>query len=337
MGRWFSLQSVLIAVVAILFAASLLHPPAKSVALRSDTRVRRNELHITIHQDALEHDPIIGSSVENGVPGESTFRDTVTFVKWSVVDPGELHSRCVITISKIVSDQPDEYPTEDDPLMLTVGALADYPKPSLEQAYIIPCTEHSKSTRIAWARDSIVLVGHITEPDSDNSDDDNSSNDGWHFAIDEVLQAPRTTQLDDPGGSLAWATPSPSPKPWEVVNRIRPDGRSCFAALRSKSFGVAASSCGRAADDYAYAMDHISERGTLADVATAGIVSSLYRKAQSLAFYRLGNDSDSKDVFNEGKALLHAIFVASGCAWCQSEAKKSLRKYGGWPPRNYDV
>ena len=327
----------LAAVTAMLLSASLLSACGGSSSnIKPDTRTRHNESHITIHQDALEHDPIIGWAVENGTPNKNTLHDEVRFLAWSALNAGAHSSRCVITVSKLVTDQPDEDPMEDDPEMLTIGDLGN-PKPSLEQAYIIPCSERANSTRIAWPHDAIVLIGHIAEPNTDDSNDDNPGNNRWHFVIEEVTQTPRTTQIDDPRGSLKWATPLPSPKPEEIARRLRPEGRACFSALQTKGYDRAASSCAQAADDFAFASNHVSSQGAPSDVATLAIVSSLYRKAQSLALHMLGDDTDSKDAFYKGRDLLRAIYVTPGCTWCEKEAKKSLKKYGEWPPRNYDV
>jgi hypothetical protein len=304
-----------------------------STNVKPDTRTRHNEPHITIHQDATRGDPIVGWAIENGNPSKNTFRASVRFLELSVLGTAEHPSRCAIVIEKLVSQQPDEDPVLDDPVLLDPSA-----QPAAERSYTIPCSEREKSTRIAWPDVSIVLSGHIDEAGRANQDGGSESDDRWEFVIDEVSKAPRITRLDDPEGSLMWTAPSPSPKPWEIVNRLRPDGRACFSVIQSKNFDRASISCGRAADDFEYAAYHVSgARATPSDVATAVIISSLYRKGQSLALHELGSDGDSKNAFYEGRGLLRALVVTVGCPWCQNEAKKALREYGDWPPRNYDV
>jgi hypothetical protein len=324
------------AITAALLVTSLSSAcSAKSADVKPDTRTRNNESHVTIHQDAGQNDPIIGWAVENGNPSKSTFRAIVRFLELSVLGTADHPARCAIIIEKLVSHEPDEDPMSDDPtdLDFDIGS----PQPTVERSYTMPCNERAESTRIVWPDGSIILLGHIEHPSDENRNDDSSDSNSWQFVVDEVTQAPKGTQLDDPGGSLMWATPSPSPKPWEVVRRSRADGRNCFSVLHANNYDLAAGSCARAADDFAYAANHVSERGTPSDVATLVIVSALYRKTESLALHRLARDSDSKDAFYEGKALLHAIFVTAGCSWCQSEAKKALKNYGEWPPRNDDI
>jgi hypothetical protein len=307
-----------------------------STHVKPDARTRHNELHITIHQDANEKDPIVGWAIENGTPSKNTFRASVRFLEWSTLGTADHPSACAIVIEKVISGSPDEVPETDDPTFMVAPDSINLAQPTTEQSYTIPCSERTKSTQILWPRASVAILGHIAQGDSEDTADDDSTR--WHFVIDEIPQAPRVTQLDDPRGSLVWTTPSPSPNPSEVSIRSKTDGLACFSALGARKYDIAASSCGRAADDFDYAANHISgARATPSDVGTLVIVSVLYRKAKSLALHELGRDKDSRDAFEKGGALLRALLVTPGCSWCQSEAKKSLRKYGEWPPHDYEV
>ena len=331
----FGLTSALVGAIVTAFLLSACGR-SPSADVKPDTRTRHNEVHITIHQNARHDDPIIGRAVENGSLSKGTFRAVVRFLKLTVL--GSVPSRCAIVIERFVTLDPDEYPGEDNAeLLFDLDPNGEKLAGPVQQPYLIPCGERDKSTRIAWPDGSIVLLGHIDDSTSEDSDNDGTSDNGWHFVIDEVTQAPRIAQLDDPGGSLEWVTPTPSPSPWEVVRRTKVDGRSCFSALHGGNYGVAASSCERAAGDFTYAANHVPASGTASEFATLVFVSCVYRKAQSLALHKLGRDSESKDVFDVGKAWLHSIYVTSGCQWCQSAARHSLTKYGAWPPRNDDV
>jgi hypothetical protein len=182
-----------------------------STNVKPDTRTRHNEPHITIHQDASQNDPIIGWAVENGNPSKNTFRAMVRFLELSVLGTADHPSRCAIIIEKLVSHEPDEDPMSDDPtdLDFDIGS----PQPTAERSYTIPCSEHEKSTQIAWPDGSIVLSGHIAEPSSsEDSDNESASENHWQFVIDGVVQAPRITKFDPPD-SFAWVTSPPTAAP----------------------------------------------------------------------------------------------------------------------------
>ena len=254
----FGLTSALVGaiVTACLLSACGRSPSAD---VKPDTRTRHNEVHITIHQNARHDDPIIGRAVENGSLSKGTFRAVVRFLKLTVL--GSVPSRCAIVIERFVTLDPDEYPGGPTLSSFSTWIRMAVPLDLCSSRYWIPCGERDKSTRIAWPDGSIVLLGHIDDWTSEDSDNDGTSDNGWHFVIDEVTQAPRIAQLDDPGGSLEWVTPTPSPGPWEVVRRTKVDGRSCFSALHGGNYGVAASSCERAASDFTYAANHVPASG----------------------------------------------------------------------------
>lgn len=73
------------------------------------------------------------------------------------------------------------------------------------------------------------------------------------------------------------------------------------------------------------------------DLAVSTFVGSVYRKGESLALHKVGDDVGSRAVFYRAKRRLRALYVTPGCAWCRVEAKKALIKYGEWPPVNVSV
>ena len=169
-----------------------------------DNRTRRNEWHITIHQDADSGSPIIGWAIENGNPSKGDVRTNVWFLELTVLGNADHPTNCAVSMEHAVTNQLDEDPILDDPS--TIGD--DNPK--TERSYTVTCSEKPDSTRISWPGGAIAMTGHVTENTSDDSGEQAPSNEPrWSFAIDHIQRAPRTTKFD-PEDSFTWPSPQAS-------------------------------------------------------------------------------------------------------------------------------
>jgi hypothetical protein len=194
--------------LATLCAAVIAMFPAcggESKSSDDDTRTRHDELHITIHQDAGYNSPIIGWAVENGTPGDGKLRTDARFLELTVLGNAEHPTNCALAIEHAVTDQLDENPASDDPIL-----IGDE-NPKVEHSYTIPCSETPDSTTISWPDGSIVMTGHIDDSSSSEDNEESSSGDNpWSFRIDHIKRAPRITKFD-PEDSFTWGSPSPEP------------------------------------------------------------------------------------------------------------------------------
>jgi|GEM_PF-4408709 hypothetical protein len=173
----------------------------------SDSRTRRNEVHITIHQGAGYNDPVIGWAVENGTPSKNDFHTDARFLELTALGNADNPTECAVVIERTVSTQPDEDPSTDDPVLL--GGE----DPTTEHSYTIPCSQSVNSTRIVWPDGSIVMTGHIEDAAATvDSEDSSPSENAWSFKIDSITHAPRITKFD-PVGSFKSSRTGPNTAP----------------------------------------------------------------------------------------------------------------------------
>lgn len=157
----------------------------------SDDRVRHNEPHVTIHQNAVLKGALVGWRVENGNPADNTFKAQTRLLEVDIVGDGMHPTRCVVNIEVGQSAAPDDLLLES----------------RTESAWLIPCGEGARSTRVASPDDSVVLLGHFNF-----ASDEDERNSAWEFVIDEISQAPRIAEFE-PKGSFTWVTPEPTASP----------------------------------------------------------------------------------------------------------------------------
>ncbi len=177
--------------VAVYVGAALLLTAGCGGGSEPDNRTRHNESHVTIHQNAAMKDAVIGWRVENGNRADKTFRAQTRLLELDVVGDGMKPTRCVLNIEAGQSTSPHDF-------------LLDS---RTESAWLIPCGELPKSTRVASPDESVVLLGHLNF-----TSDEDGNNGNWEFVIDEILQAPRIAEFE-PKGSFSWDTPMPTASP----------------------------------------------------------------------------------------------------------------------------
>lgn len=172
------------------------------------TRVRHNENHLFIHQDADAGDPVVGWSTENGAPSSDGFTDHSRFLELTVLGNADHPRRCVLSIEELYSNEPDEDATAESYLL--IGSKRD---PKIVRSTEIPCSKDTGSTQLQWQDAAILMNGHLVDAyEQPSGDDDQNVETGerWSFHIDKIRMVPRIARFD-PEGSFVWTSPSASP------------------------------------------------------------------------------------------------------------------------------